>query len=128
MPPRGLNDRQQKFVDAYTGNATEAARIAGYTGSEPTLAVTGHELLRNPKVSKAIANRQQKSATKIIATREDRQAFWTEVMSSGSEEMRDRLKASELLGRSGADFTDKVLHAGQLTLEQLVTASMEPEK
>lgn len=42
----------------------------------------------------------------------------------------DKLRAAELLGRTGAMFTDKVDLGGKLTLEQLVMASMkeaEPE-
>lgn len=33
-----------------TAKKREAAARAGYIGSRPTLAVTGHEILRNPKI------------------------------------------------------------------------------
>jgi hypothetical protein len=44
-----------------------------------------------------------------VATREERQAFWTSVM-RGEEgaEMSERLKASELLGKSQLDFKERV--------------------
>lgn len=47
-----LTGRQQAFVSAYLQclNATESARLAGYTGDDRTLAVTGHRLLRNANV------------------------------------------------------------------------------
>jgi hypothetical protein len=54
--PEVLNDRQKLFVEHYvlTLNATEAARRAGYKGDDNTLAVTGHENLRNPKIRVAV--------------------------------------------------------------------------
>lgn len=57
----GLNARQRLFVDAYTGgaigNATGAARLAGYSGDEHTLASTGYRLLQVPQVAASIAAR-----------------------------------------------------------------------
>lgn len=51
-----LTEKQQAFVQHYVIclNATEAAERAGYGGSRATLAVTGHENLRNPKIRAAI--------------------------------------------------------------------------
>lgn len=58
---RSLTSKQQAFVDAYVGiargNATKAARLAGYVGDDNVLAVTGHDNLRNPKIEQAIAER-----------------------------------------------------------------------
>lgn len=63
-----------------------------------------------------------------IATRAERQAFWTQVMCAEKERTADRLKAAELLGRSEADFVERLQHEGKLTLEQLVLASQpKPE-
>ena len=42
-----------------------------------------------------------------IATREERQRFWTSVMMDESVEWPQRLRASELLARSQADFLDR---------------------
>lgn len=52
-----LTVKQRRFVDAYieTGNATEAAKKAGYRAK--TAAVTGHENLRKPNVKNAITAR-----------------------------------------------------------------------
>jgi len=64
-----------------------------------------------------------------IATRAERQAFWTAVMLDPKERTADRLKAAELLGRSEADFVERLQHEGKLTLEQLVLASQrQPEE
>lgn len=112
--PQGdkLTTKQLKFVECYAGNATEAARLAGYKGNDVTLQSVGKENLRKPLIVQAIKARQDKSIRPLIATREERQAFWTEVM-KGPYKMADRLRAAELLGKSEADFTEKVQVSGQ---------------
>ncbi len=120
--------RQQKFIELYSGNGTEAARLAGYSGDDKTLANVALKLLRKAEIKSAIEKRQTKSITKHIASREERQAFWTKVMEDSIEDMKNRLKASELLGKSNADFTEKIEHSGKLTLEDLIVESNQPPK
>ena len=52
-----LTEKQKRFIDYYieTGNATEAAKKAGY--SKKTAAVTGHDNLRKPNIKSAIEKR-----------------------------------------------------------------------
>lgn len=106
-----LSEKQRRFVEAYmgeaAGNATEASRLAGYRGNRKTLQVVGAENLSKPIIAAAIAERQESDP--LIATREERQQFWSNVL-RGKEpgaSMPDRLKASELLGKSGGDFIDR---------------------
>src|SRR5689334_8369672 len=59
---RGKNSlslKQKRFVEAYlaTGNATEAARRAGYDTTDKALAVIGHENLRKLNIQRAISAR-----------------------------------------------------------------------
>jgi phage terminase small subunit len=103
MAKKELNAMQQKFVAAYAGNATEAARIAGYKNPR----MTGSRLMTNVDIAEAIKKRQEKEERPLIATRQERQKFWTEVMQDTGGDMKDRLKASELLGKSEADFTER---------------------
>lgn len=120
-----LSHRQQAFVDAYTGNGTAAARAAGYGGDDATLAVQASRLLKLPKIQQALAARNAKVEAQVldnirvglIAGRHQRQAFWTQVMNDVSAEMADRLRASELLGKSEADFTAKVQHDGAVPVK-----------
>lgn len=53
-----LTPKQKLFVEHYcgqaNGNATEAASLAGYSGERATLATTGWENLRKPKIRRAI--------------------------------------------------------------------------
>jgi len=101
-----LSSKQQKFVDSYNGNATEAAIKAGY--SKKTARSIGQENLTKPYILNAIRERGSEERAFIISTRQERQAFWTAVMNDEDTEIQYRLKASELLGRSEADFTDKL--------------------
>ncbi len=118
-----LTRKQRKFVEAYDGNATAAARFAGY--SSPSSA--GSLLLRNPKVKSAIEDREDRADAGSIANRADRQAFWTGVFQDTEEDMRSRLKASELLGKSQTDFVQKHEIEGSLDhiLKNIPTAELE---
>jgi len=117
-----LTIKQQIFVDTYQGNATGAAREAGYKSPE----VEGHRLLRNAKIAKALAKRtetpQEADRKRHILTREERQQFWSDVTTGNIVEsyvdhdgndasrpaaLRERIKASELLGKSQADFIER---------------------
>lgn len=59
-----LTDKQRMFVESYLQcwNATEAARRAGYEGDANVLAVTGHDNLRNPKISEFVSMRISEAA------------------------------------------------------------------
>lgn len=104
--PRDLTEKQRRFVEAYmgeaTGNATEAARRAGYKGGESTLRSVGSENLTKPDIITAIKIRVD--ADPAVKTREQRQRFWTATMDDAAVAMKERLRASELLGKSQGDF------------------------
>lgn len=123
---RELTPKQRKFVEIFDGNGTAAARGAGYKGSDDTLAQVAAENLRKPQIAAAIRARETSAIRPAVANREARQTFWTKVMHDTSEDTAVRLRASELLGKSEADFTDKLEVSGRLTLEQLVEASTKP--
>jgi len=122
-----LTVKQQKFIEFYDGNGTDAARKAGYKGSDGVVGVTAFNLLRNPKIRKELDSRNKNKTSRIIASREERQEFWTKTMNNPNVDMRDRLKASELLGRSESDFMEKIEHSGAITLEILLCGKKEAE-
>ena len=105
-----LTHKQSLFVKYYSGNATEAALKAGY--KEKRAYAIGSENLKKPEIVKAIQERQDTEERPQIANRQDRQKFWSEVMSSAEVDMKDRLKASELLGKSDGDFLDRIKLSG----------------
>ena len=69
---RLLTEKQRAFVAAYVGaaegNATEAARLAGYTGSDKSLSVTGCRTLANANVQAALAVFRAATAGPLIMT------------------------------------------------------------
>ena len=101
-----LTQKQQAFIECYTGNATEAAKLAGY--SEATAYSSGQRLLKQPQIAEAIRAREQERQAPNIADREQRFAFWTSVMRDTNESTRDRLRASELLAKAQGDFLIKI--------------------
>lgn len=121
MARQGFTVRQQKFIDVYSGNGVEAARIAGYTGSYAALGVIASKMLKNTRIKEAIASRQTVKAESTIASREHRQRFWSDVMNKEEVCMRDRLRASELLGKSEGDFIDVVQQSGPNGGPQVIT-------
>jgi phage terminase small subunit len=114
-----LTGKQKKFVELYQGNGAEAARLAGYSGNEDVLKSIAAENLTKPYILQEIQNRQTKDLAPIIATRIKRQEFWSKIMDDRSEEMTNRLRASELLGKSECDFLTKIEHSGNIGLEAM---------
>lgn len=100
-----LTTKQQRFVEAYDGNATQAAIAAGY--SKKIARSIGQENLTKPDILAAIQERENKRIASLIMTREERQIMWSEIARDKSEKTQDRLRASELLGKSEADFIDR---------------------
>lgn len=101
-----LTAKQQAFVEAYAGNATAAALAAGY--SKKSARVQGRRLITKDNVAKAIKEREAQRLAPTIATRQERQEFWTSVLRNEEEAMKNRLKAAELLGKSEGDFLERV--------------------
>lgn len=102
---RHFTTKQQRFIDCYDGDIKRAAKKAGLSYDYCRRLVTKSHILE------AIKNRQNTEIRpKEIANRQRRQEFWTNIMDDEDEETRDRLKASELLGRSEADFTENLSH------------------
>jgi phage terminase small subunit len=133
-----LSERERRFVDAYmgeaAGNATKAAELAGCKRG-PGLTVTASRILSRAHVALAIANIQlsreaaeaavlaseaEAEAQHAFATRQARQAWWAAAMEQ-ADSWPAKLKASELLGRSCADFVERVHHSGQVSAPQAVT-------
>lgn len=102
-----MNQKQELFVHEYLldGNATRAAQAAGY--SQRTAYSIGQENLKKPEIRQAIDAAMTERKNQLIATREQRQQFWTAVMTDTEQDMKHRLRASELLGKSFGDFTEK---------------------
>jgi phage terminase small subunit len=106
-----FNARQKAFIEAYCGNATEAALKAGY--SQRSAYNQGRRMMKNDEVLAAIKEREAGRNSVLIATRQERQAFWSATMRGEAVDMKDRLRASELLGKSEGDFVDRTELTGK---------------
>ena len=75
-----LNERQRAFCEYYIecGNATEAAKKAGY--SDKTARSIGAENLAKPDISAYIARRMEELREKRIASADEVMMFFTSVM------------------------------------------------
>jgi len=111
-----MTEKQVKFISEYTKdfNATQAAIRAGY--SPKTAYSIGQRLLKNVEVQKAMNEYNDK----LIADKEERLRFWSQIMRDSNEGMKHRLKASELLGKAQADFTENIRAEKVVTLADLV--------
>lgn len=104
--PRGLSVKQRRFVEAYDGNATAAAIAAGY--SPKNARNTGARMLTKANIRAALRDRENRRIESTILTREERQAFWSDIIRSEDEKnIMAKLKASELLAKSEGDFLDR---------------------
>jgi phage terminase small subunit len=122
---RKLTERQRRFVLAFVacGNATQAAREAGYGKPNPE----GARQLAKARVAAAIAEASQARKDAAIADATERQRFWTRIMrgEDGAASMADRLRASELLGRACGDFLERLEVSGRLDLMGAVVRATE---
>lgn len=99
-----MNERQKRFAEFYaaSGNAAEAARLAGY--SERTARSQGQRLLTDVDIMRYVRELQDEAAAVRISTMTQTKAFWSDVMNDPSERTADRLKASELLAKAAGEF------------------------
>lgn len=122
-----LTAKQKRFVQEYLIdlNATQAAIRAGY--SRKTAGVIGDENLKKPYIREAIEEKLKQIDEEKTADAKEIREFWTRVMRGEEKDtvlrydneghqveteinvsMKDRIRASELMGKSFAMFTDKV--------------------
>lgn len=98
-----LNERQRRFVESYCGpamgNATEAARQAGYKFPD----VQGARLLGNVSVKAAILELSEKVRSAAILTVEQCKELLSRIAQDPAVEPKDQISAiDKLLKASGA--------------------------
>lgn len=116
MEDKKLTEKQKRFCDYYieNPNATEAAIKAGY--SKKTARSIGAENLTKPHIQKAIYSINDKLKSERIADMSEVKEFWTTTMRDEDEELKERLRASELIAKTNGAFIDKVEHSGGLDI------------
>jgi phage terminase small subunit len=121
-----LTPRQKAFAEYYaaSGNAVDSARKAGYRHPCPQ----GTQNLSIPKIAAYVAELTAPGQDSRIADAKARQEFWTSVMLDPEAAMRDRLKASELLGRCQGDFIERLKISGDAEAPLSITVQfVDPE-
>lgn len=102
--PPELTQRQRAFAESYArhGIAERAAIEAGY--SRNTARAQSARLLANVGIAHHIASLASRATDSAVADIAERRAFWTAAMRNTNAELRDRLRASEILARAAGDF------------------------
>lgn len=109
-----LTDQQKAFADFFieTGNATEAAKLAGY--SEKTAYSQGGRLLKHVEVSAYIKERMTKQDAARVASADEVLRFYSSVMRGEEKDafgldpsLSDRLKAADSLMKRYAIGAEK---------------------
>lgn len=103
-----IKQRYRDFAIAYVGkcqgNAVAAAKAAGYTDAYAIK--KSYLILAQPDVQEYIQWLNSQTIGDDIATIENLKQFWTGVMLDGGNELKERLRASELLARSLGAFNN----------------------
>ena len=120
----GLTEKQRIFVEARFangGNGTAAAKEAKYKQPEQQ----AKENIRKPTIIAAMEKLRKTMTNSAIANREERQTFWAETLRDPNVSMKDRLRASELLGKSQADFVDRKIIGGDETSPLVIKHALD---
>lgn len=126
-----LTTKQKNFCEYYlqTGNATEAARLAGY--SDKTARVIGAENLSKPAISEYIASRRAEMDKTLIADSDEVLRFYSAVMRGEVKDqfgldaaLGDRLKAGDSLMKRYA-VSEKNTISEQMAEDPLTKALKE---
>lgn len=98
-----MNKRQEKFCRVYLTslNVAEAAKQAGYN---PT---TGYKLMKQPEIKAYITRQLEELKNDQIAEVKELMEMLTAATRDVHAELKDRLKAAELLGRTYGIFKPK---------------------
>lgn len=130
-----LTDKRRAFVTEYPKdfNATQAAIRAGF--SKKTAYAQGQRLLKNVEVIQALAELAQEAHTDAVMGLREVQEWWSRIVQGhpvttdvpgphadadaiirSLPDIKDRLKASELLVKSQGGFVDRQETSGDLTI------------
>lgn len=127
-----LTPKQKAFCEFYieTGNATEAAKKAGYKGQN--LNRIGTENLSKLVIKEYLEKRINELDSRRIANADEVLEYLTKVMRGQEKDqfgleiaIQDRTKAAELLGKRYRLFTDKVQVEGVLPVMIVGEDSLE---
>ena len=122
-----MNQRKRAFCEAYliSGNATDAAREAGY--SPRSARSIGQRLLTFDDVREYLEQRNQEISAANTAQMEEVRQFWTATMRDENMKPADRLKASELLAKTYGAFLERVEVDADVKTREVMASMTEEE-
>jgi len=122
MKPK-ITPRQRMFVEAYAGNATEAAKAAGY--SDKSAKMQGSRLMTNEHIREAIKRREDRIAGKHIMKLAEAQSLLSDTARDENKRDEVRLKAVDSLSRISGWNKHKLEVTGELGILDLVRESYD---
>lgn len=107
------NQKQEKFAQCLAnGMSQRKAYRAAYPSSlkwkDSTVDSKASKLAKNDKVLARLLEIASASSSKAIMSARERKEWLTSVVTSNSEEMKDRLKAIDILNRMDGEYIEKV--------------------
>lgn len=122
-----MNQRKRAFCEAYliSGNATDAAREAGY--SPRSARSIGQRLLTFDDVREYLEQRNQEISAANTAQMEEVRQFWTATMRDENMKPADRLKASELLAKTYGTFLKRLEVDADVKTREAMASMTEEE-
>jgi len=114
-----LTEKQNRFIYFYiegNGNATQAARLAGYKGNDITLAAVGAENLRKPLIMAEIKRlREEAGITPELAAKRHKELLDAETVSFVTTFTKNA-KGKETTVQTPHKIPDKTIRLGALNL------------
>jgi phage terminase small subunit len=112
-----LTEKQKLFADLYieTGNATEAYKRVYKSQNDNTAGKEAFKLLRNPKITPYLEERNKQFESHRIADMEEVKRFWSDTLRDENIDHKHRLKASEYIAKTNAAFIEKREITGEMT-------------
>lgn len=108
-----MTEKQREFVQAYNGNASEAAQavsVSTASAREWAKQAWFKEALRAREAAFQAEQARKGLSTlgeQVIASTAEVQAFWTKTMLDEEETAANRLRASELIAKANGVFIEK---------------------
>jgi acyl-CoA reductase-like NAD-dependent aldehyde dehydrogenase len=111
--PASARTRRRAFAEHLaTGiSQTEAARRAGYTGTDESLGNTASRLMKNDEVRQWLDAAREKASTARIMTAQQRREHLTRIAQTEMSEHRDQISAIKVLNDMDGLTIKKIHHA-----------------
>lgn len=126
------NQRQEKFAQCLaSGMSQRKSYRAAYPSSEKwkdeTVDSKASALAKKDKVLARLLELAKESSSKAIMNARERKEWLTTIIMKDTEEMRDRLKAVDILNRMDGEYVEKVQMSGTINnpMEGLTTEELK---